>query len=588
MPSITSWTRLEPRARDETLNTSLEARIQDPLWLLARQWQFGEFSGEDAASLVRAELQIETSQLERYCPDSPPDAARSQDYDNQVPLETRVEREPVLRANSVQARLAAEAGLQFFRFLGEEMTAQYRTKFLDTFTLLFAEDQQYLDRAGARFLSVVEKRVLDGAKIYQVLVQQLQTGQPVESIEPFKTINSEGNWATKVKPAVEKWLGWYEMYFSEPQDDPAWVRECMEYSFAVSAPIKTSGTPDELVLVASEYSEGHLDWHSFEIDTEPTHKLGARGQEIKSRFITVIPTPIPTPIRFRGMPASRWWEFEDAGVNFGGVEAAREDLARLMLTEFALIYGNDFFVIPMDLDVGSICRVDSLQVTNTFGEISSISPASQADQMNHDAAPWRMFCLSTLNERLAKQKVPTEFLFLPPVLGWTLESEPVEEVLLLRDEMANMAWAVERIVESTAGGILNRFETYQRQEQDKEQAEPGSTAPPSGPLGYRLVSSVPPYWLPLIPEHTNSTDRNIVLRLAGPPQGRILWFPIWPLIRPLTVNEEQVPRDGVRVTRTYQYARWIDGSTHLWVGRRKETGRGEGSSGLRFDIVGPA
>ena len=37
--------------------------------------------------------------------------------------------------------------------------------------------------------------------------------------------------------------------------------------------------------------------------------------------------------------------------------------------------------------------------------------------------------------------------------------------------------------------------------------------------------------------------------------------------------------------RHYQYARWIDGSTFLWLGRRKSTGRGEGSSGLRFDRV---
>jgi hypothetical protein len=37
------------------------------------------------------------------------------------------------------------------------------------------------------------------------------------------------------------------------------------------------------------------------------------------------------------------------------------------------------------------------------------------------------------------------------------------------------------------------------------------------------------------------------------------------------------------VTRSYRYARWTDGSTHLWVSRRKQPGRGEGSSGLRFD-----
>ena len=37
MPSITSWMRLEPRSRNAEMNTSLQARIYDPLWLLARQ-----------------------------------------------------------------------------------------------------------------------------------------------------------------------------------------------------------------------------------------------------------------------------------------------------------------------------------------------------------------------------------------------------------------------------------------------------------------------------------------------------------------------------------------------------------------------
>lgn len=53
----------------------------------------------------------------------------------------------------------------------------------------------------------------------------------------------------------------------------------------------------------------------------------------------------------------------------------------------------------------------------------------------------------------------------------------------------------------------------------------------------------------------------------------------------LLLRDEEVPREGARVTRSYQYARWIDGSTHLWIGRRKQPGRGEGSSGLQFDIL---
>jgi len=55
----------------------------------------------------------------------------------------------------------------------------------------------------------------------------------------------------------------------------------------------------------------------------------------------------------------------------------------------------------------------------------------------------------------------------------------------------------------------------------------------------------------------------------------------------LAIYEEEVPREGIRVTRTFQLARWHDGSTHLWIGRRKAVGSGEGSSGLRFDDLKP-
>ena len=42
MPSITSWTRLEPHCRNAEMDTSVQARVYDPLWLMARQWQVGE------------------------------------------------------------------------------------------------------------------------------------------------------------------------------------------------------------------------------------------------------------------------------------------------------------------------------------------------------------------------------------------------------------------------------------------------------------------------------------------------------------------------------------------------------------------
>ena len=54
---------------------------------------------------------------------------------------------------------------------------------------------------------------------------------------------------------------------------------------------------------------------------------------------------------------------------------------------------------------------------------------------------------------------------------------------------------------------------------------------------------------------------------------------------PYFIAEEEVPRAGRTVTRSFQRARWTNGSTFLWIGRSSPVGRGEGSSGLVFDQI---
>ena len=60
MPSITTWTRIEPDIqRSEPsldLSDGLAAKLADPYWMLGRQWQIGKLTGEDAASPVVARI----------------------------------------------------------------------------------------------------------------------------------------------------------------------------------------------------------------------------------------------------------------------------------------------------------------------------------------------------------------------------------------------------------------------------------------------------------------------------------------------------------------------------------------------------
>jgi len=190
--------------------------------------------------------------------------------------------------------------------------------------------------------------------------------------------------------------------------------------------------------------------------------------------------------------------------------------------------------------------------------------------------PWRMFSLSTDPRQAASSALARDYLFLPPALGPTLQGQAVEEVLLMRDELANLAWAIERVVENRVGAPVDRRDGYRRHEEG---------APPSS---YRLTTEVPDYWIPLVPvrqpnENGIRLQRGALARPGpqGPAraQGRIMSTP-----GPLLLFDEEVPRSGARISAAYEYARWIDGSTHVWRGRRKETGRGESASGLRYDV----
>ncbi len=327
---------------------------------------------------------------------------------------------------------------------------------------------------------------------------------------------------------------------------------------------------------------GHLDWHAFVVDAVDKPSGPPPQPDVEREAF------IPSKVTYRGMPVSRWWEFEDAQVNFGAVEANPEDIARMLLTEFAISYGDDAFLVPIEVPVGSLAQVRSLVVSDTFGERHVIPSIASVDGPD---GRWRMFGLCPRGVRAVPARRST-LCSSPPCSPRASRAPSIEEVLLLRDEMANMAWGVERVVESAAGGSLDRQRAIQEN-------QPPTTEPPPAAevLAYRLASNVPAHWIPLVPVRAPGEERSVGLGLAAVPRYAVDGTELPPagpagqLLAPLNLpnalllREEEVPRAGARVTRAWQLGRWIDGSTHVWMGRRKSAGRGEGSSGLRFDYL---
>jgi hypothetical protein len=153
-----------------------------------------------------------------------------------------------------------------------------------------------------------------------------------------------------------------------------------------------------------------------------------------------IPTPawaeepltfIPNPVEFPGMPNIRWWEFEDRKTDFGSIQPSTTDLATLILAEFGLVYGNDWSLVPYRMRVGVLSEIIGIVVTDVFGVRTLVRSA--VNSLDGEGDQWGMYYLK---DRQGEGVDPR--LFLPPVLGKNQESTPLEQVILARDEMANM------------------------------------------------------------------------------------------------------------------------------------------------------
>ncbi|WP_416840235.1 lamin tail domain-containing protein [Haloferax sp. DFSO52] len=695
--SHTVWERLEPLTRNRELTGTLRAELADPLWLLTRQRQFGEFRGEDAGSPVEACIEYELDHLTRV---KVGETTLEYDPSTDPPVETLVEREPVAAASETPTyKRRVEAGMNFLDRVCRAFDG--RSWAITDFAAEYRLDEPgTVDDAARRYADVLDgmgddgtrsARGLDGHAIYTELVGPTAS-QPATTVDwtrfesPVTTFLADESWdRATFEPVAEAFVQWYANLYAEPgPDEDAWNPDRLEYDATVSA----GAGANETVFRATEYDGGRLDWHDFEVDAE--------GSLRETGDATTSPSPLerlPTKATFRGMPSSRLWELEDAAVNLAELSAAADDLSRLFLIEFALIAGDDWFTIPLEAPVGSVTRVTDLSVTDTFGMQTEDVPAT-VDQP--DADNWSMFTFDLPNH--------TEpGLFLPSVVGTSLTGETVEDVLFARDEVANLVFGIESTAEGALGLPLDRdqFRLPSAAVADLHVAEEGLTGqaaadaefvelsnPGDAPLslaGWTLYAQHSAFADPasasnadtldlssvtLPPESTVrvvtggdatlDTDEQRHLERATPilapdrvvsltrlledgTEGLVTvepvdqnqlteypayhlaneapdnWFPYLPSVdagvhrfelgllldrdalsggvdaipTPIgrildpdaAIYDEEIPRGGVRITRSYESTTWLDGRTHVWSSRRVRPGTGEVSSGLRFDYL---
>ncbi|HEY4129949.1 MAG TPA: hypothetical protein VGM50_05000, partial [Gemmatimonadaceae bacterium] len=355
--SRNQWWRLEPVPLSPDITPGLQATVADPLWLLCRQWQFVEFAGEDAGTPIQVSVQGEVSPLTRYAP-GPIDASsasRARDYSvDALPLETVVEREAVW---SRHPRLVAEAGQHLVRMLVAAGAPTVRDAVLKAFPLMLVTPTDAgADTLGAEWQQIAQGRVIDATKVAAALLTARGSAATLTTIPSSIAVASTAK--TKALDVFNRWLAWYQNAVVEPDGGDAWNSQRLEYAFAAS----TASAQSEVVLGADQYADGDLDWYSVDGEAQSLGTAAASA----STVVTIPPT-LPTPVEYSGKPADRLWEFEDANINFGIIDAGPTNLARMALIEFALVYGNDWFVVPVTLPVGSVFRTTTFTVRDTFG-----------------------------------------------------------------------------------------------------------------------------------------------------------------------------------------------------------------------------
>jgi hypothetical protein len=156
----------------------------------------------------------------------------------------------------------------------------------------------------------------------------------------------------------------------------------------------------------------------------------------------------------------------------------------------------------------------------------------------------------------------------------------VEEVRLVRDPVADLVWAIET---KTENGVGQPWPGRERQQGGKPSQAPSAAASAQPSLSYKLHTPVPVNWFPYVPVPQNS---GYVLERANLPGDDVQAIaPSGRILNATEIREQEISTQGTVVSRCVCRARWIDGSTRLWIARRRNFGLGQTSNGIRFDIA---
>lgn len=575
------WERLFPESENQDVADALRSEVRDPLWLLARQWQLGEFKGEDAGTAASTHVIARTTMPQRFSANG----QLAQPLPTDKPLDAVVE--SIIPEFDLALRM--EISRKWRQMLFKAGKKASWDSFCQNPLLQFKEPALIFDPDNPELRSFYHEpyaqslaalgnaRAVDGSKLFK----ELHTRKASE----FLSVND-----AVVDALGEQWKNgvYARIGGNNPGLATCWDANRLEYQAKIAAPLVNG---EVAYLEAPEHNGQKMAWYDWDKGSEKADlKQGINAQTVQVHRRTVVPTAVSFP----SMPRARWWEMEDSTIDLSNIQAQKTDTGLLLLAEFSLLFSNDWLLIPLSLPIGTLTKIQSLRVADVFG-VQTILKKQYATAPNPD---WQLFQMT--------ESPLTGWTWLPPVSTSRLQGEALEEIKFIRDEMANMVWAVEQIVPDGIGGATEGassalgMELWLRTLAGVPVDVPMPDLPTKADYIYTIGNTVAPHWIPFIPFRPIPEKPDMVLRRAAMP--RILeGVEVATRIRPhtalvqnssllksnnrLDIREEEIPATGLTLRTYWRRSRWLDGTTVTWLAREKRLGRTSEVSGLQFDIL---
>ena len=210
-PSATTWSRLEPLPTSDDVTLGLQAPVADPLWMLARQWQFNELRGEDAGSPIGADLRVRGVPMPRlrHPSDTVPERVLA---DAAPPIEALVEHERVLAAHP---KLNAQAGQHLMRLLRADGQAAAGESLRAAFPAAIAEPSDAVaDNAGFVWHQLLDARAIDALRLATGLRALAGNDAAIDALLAGAGIAAPA----AVRAVLMRWLVWLDDLALEPAE----------------------------------------------------------------------------------------------------------------------------------------------------------------------------------------------------------------------------------------------------------------------------------------------------------------------------------------------------------------------------------